>query len=197
MNRENGRLVRFSESPDSWCAFSWSISHKKTATLLGVSNQRRGTVGENQQWQKGIVVDWGLFRKITQLLQHRWQKWMLILKTQFPQKLSDVTFTNLTSTVGLQLLNLWLLKAMLRCVNDDVTTIKPGHETSGNARVTWPDESSFTLFPASGRVYVWRTPRKPTTVKNGEGSVMVWADRWSHYYISWPNYCKGVLGQVG
>jgi hypothetical protein len=28
------------------------------------------------------------------------------------------------------------------------------------ARVIWSDESSFTLFPTSGRVYVWRTPKE-------------------------------------
>jgi hypothetical protein len=38
-----------------------------------------------------------------------------LLKVLFLQKLSDVSFTNPTSTVGLQLLNLWLLKIMLRC----------------------------------------------------------------------------------
>jgi hypothetical protein len=71
--------------------------------------------------------------------------------------LSDVGFTNATSTAGLQLLNLWLLKVMLRCVNDGVTPIKPGHQTTGNACVIWSDESSFTLFPTSCRVYVLRT----------------------------------------
>jgi hypothetical protein len=64
------------------------------------------------------------------------------------------------STVGLQLLNLWLLTVMVRCVSDGVTTIKPGHQTTGNARVIWSDEFSFTLFPTSGRAYVWRTPKE-------------------------------------
>jgi hypothetical protein len=58
------------------------------------------------------------------------------------------------------LLNLWLLKAMLRCVNGCVTTIKIGHQTTENTRVIWSDESSFTLLPASGRVYVSRTPKE-------------------------------------
>jgi hypothetical protein len=49
---------------------------------------------------------------------------------------------------------------MLRCVNDGVTTIIPGHETTGNASVIWSDESSVTLFPTAGRVYVWRTPKE-------------------------------------
>jgi hypothetical protein len=75
-----------------------------------------------EYWQKEIVVHWeGLFRKITELLQHRLQQnWILILKTPFPQKISDVSFTNPTFTVRLQLLNVWLLKVMLRCVKDCV-----------------------------------------------------------------------------
>lgn len=47
--------------------------------------------------------------------------------------------------------------------------------------VIWSDESSFTLFPANGRVYVWRTPAEAyhvgclrPTVKHGGGSVMIW-----------------------
>jgi hypothetical protein len=71
---------------------------------------------------------------------------------------------------------------MLRCVNDVVMTIKSGHQTTGNALVIWLDESSFTLFHTSGRVYVWRTPKEASnpeclvpTVKHGGGSVMVWA----------------------
>jgi hypothetical protein len=49
--------------------------------------------------------------------------------------------------------------------------------------VIWPDESSLTLFPTSGRVYVWRMPKDaynpeclvPTVKHGGGGSVMVWA----------------------
>jgi hypothetical protein len=70
---------------------------------------------------------------------------------------------------------------MLRCVNDGVTTIKPGHQATGKAHVISSDESSFTLFPTSGRVYVWRTPKeaynpecRAPTVKHWGGSVMVW-----------------------
>jgi hypothetical protein len=50
--------------------------------------------------------------------------WVFILKTLFPQKLS-ISFTNPTSTGGLQLLNLW-------CLNSGVMTIKPGYQTTGN-----------------------------------------------------------------
>jgi hypothetical protein len=49
---------------------------------------------------------------------------------------------------------------MLRCVNDGVMTVKPGHQTTGNIRVIWSYELSFTLFPTSGRGYVLRTPKE-------------------------------------
>jgi hypothetical protein len=49
---------------------------------------------------------------------------------------------------------------MLRCVNNDVRTIKPGNQTTGNMAMIWSDKSSFTLFPTSGRVYVWETPKE-------------------------------------
>jgi hypothetical protein len=84
--------------------------------------------------------------------------------------------------VGLQLLNLWLLKVMLRCLNNGVRTIKLGCQTTGNTHVIWSDESSFTLFPTSGRVYVWRLPQEAYSpeclvpaVNHGGDSVMVWA----------------------
>jgi hypothetical protein len=55
--------------------------------------------------------------------------------------------------------------------------------TSDNWKCTiWSDESSFTLFPTSRRVYVWKMPKDAynpeclvPTMKHGKGSVMVWA----------------------
>ncbi|GFX79330.1 transposable element Tcb1 transposase [Trichonephila clavipes] len=48
-------------------------------------------------------------------------------------------------------------------------------------QVIWSDESTFTLFQTTGRVYVWRTPKEAfalecivRTVKHGGGSLMVW-----------------------
>jgi hypothetical protein len=43
---------------------------------------------------------------------------------------------------------------------DGVTTRKPEHQTIKNARVMWSDESSYTLFPISGRIYVCKTPKE-------------------------------------
>ena len=46
----------------------------------------------------------------------------------------------------------------------------------------WSDDSSFTLFPTSVRVHVWRTPNEANNpehlvpnVKHGGGSVMICA----------------------
>jgi hypothetical protein len=61
-------------------------------------------------------------------------------------------------------------------------TIKPGQQITRNVRMILSDESSFTLFPTSGRVYSWRTPKEAyspeclvPTVKEWGGPVLVWA----------------------
>jgi hypothetical protein len=43
--------------------------------------------------------------------------------------------------------------------------------------VIWSNESSFTLFPTSGRVYTWRTPKEAYNLEFlfPTGSAMVWA----------------------
>jgi hypothetical protein len=60
-----------------------------------------------------------------------------------------------------------------------ITTLKPGHQATGNMRVIWSDESFFMLFPIS---YVWRTPNEAynlecpvPTVKQRGVCGMVWA----------------------
>jgi hypothetical protein len=80
-------------------------------------------------------------------------------------KLSDMS-----CTVRLQLLSLWLLKVIFRYVNNGVMTIKPGHQTTGNARVIWSDEPSITLFSTSGRVYVENTQGSLQSGTSGSNS---------------------------
>ena len=50
--------------------------------------------------------------------------------------------------------------------------------------MVWFDESSFTLFPTNGPVYVWRTSKEACnvnclllTVKLGGGSIMIWVTK--------------------
>jgi hypothetical protein len=61
-----------------------------------------------------------------------------------------------------------------------VSRPEPGHQTTGNERMIWSDESSFTVFRTSGSVYVWETPKDAYNpehivpqVKHGGGTVMV------------------------
>jgi hypothetical protein len=59
-------------------------------------------------------------------------------------------------------------------------TVKPGHQTTGNAHIILSEELSFMLFPTSGRVYIWRTPKEAYNleclvprVKHEGGYVMI------------------------
>jgi hypothetical protein len=61
-------------------------------------------------------------------------------------------------------------------------TIKPGHQTSGNAQMIWSNELSFMVHPTRGRVYIWRTAKEAynmeclvPTVKHGGSPAMIWA----------------------
>jgi hypothetical protein len=151
--------------------------------IMGRQHPRRGIEGESQRWLKEIVV-YGvrLFRKITEQLQHRWQqKWISILTTLFPKKLSNMSFTNPASTVGLQLLNLWLLKVTLRCVNDGLTTIKPGHQTTWQTeRHVWHGQMSR---PSRCSLHYeefmfGEHPRKPTILN-------AWFHQWNMEEVPW------------
>jgi hypothetical protein len=69
---------------------------------------------------------------------------------------------------------------MLRCIKNGVMIIKPRYQTTGNTYAIWSDEPSFTLFPTSGRVYIWSTSKEAynpeclvPTVKDGGGSFHV------------------------
>jgi hypothetical protein len=154
-------------------------NHKKTTSAKRNSGRKSTLTERNRRTLRTFVSK---YHTTTAVHVAGQQNWILILKALFPQELSDVSFTTPISTVGLQLPNLWLLKVMVRCVSYGVTTIKPGHRTTGNARVIWSDESSFTLFPTVGSVYVWRTPKEAynpeclvAMVKHGGGSVTIWA----------------------
>ena len=138
-------------------------------------------MAENQNKVKRIATHW------------RWQCLKIIDLLRFLQKQSDESFTNRTSTVQLKLLNVWLLKTRLKDEKNGVITKT---WTSDYCKyLTRSDESSFTLFPTSVRVFVWRTPKEAynpecllPTVKHGGGSVTIWAA------ISW--YSPGPLSAL-
>jgi hypothetical protein len=176
--------------------------------IMGRQLQRRGTVGENQHCQRSSCSE-DCFENSQNYCStsELKQNWIFILKTLF--LLSDLNFTKPTSTVELQLLNLWLPKVMLRCVNDGVTTIKPEHLTTGNARhmvrlavlhTVRYIRKSLRLENCQWGLQSWM-PGSNSEARgrscNGFGINNVVQYFWSHYYPSWSNCCTGVVDRLG
>jgi hypothetical protein len=144
---KNWSLCRFFKRSDClWTLFVVSVI--ETATLLSVSistfskvmpaytNHRKTTSGNRNSGLNSTLTERGrrILRRIistnhTTTAAQVTAEVNIHLEDPVSTKtvLCGMSLTNPTSTVGLHLLNLWLLKIMLRCVNDGVTTIKPGH----------------------------------------------------------------------
>jgi hypothetical protein len=98
----------------------------------------------------------------------------------FPQTQSNESVTNPTSTVELQLLNLWLLRATLKGEKDGVFIIKPGHLMTVNTQ--YGQTSRPYVFPnirlglclenAQGN---YNPECLVPTVKHGGGCALIWA----------------------
>jgi hypothetical protein len=121
-----------------------------------------------------------------------------ILETLSPQEFCDKSVTDPTSTIAYAATVKPLM--ITECLQDGVTTIKPGHQKTGNTHVIWSGESSFTVFPASRGVYIWRTPspqclaprlKHETGVLCGSLGSNVVPCRWSHCYPSMAELLQG------
>jgi hypothetical protein len=81
------------------------------------------------------------------------------LKTLLPQQRSDESFISAniqgTATIAKPLVNENSAKGPKRWCDDNKTWTADDWKN-----VIWSDESPFTLFPTSDRVYVWRTPKE-------------------------------------
>jgi transposase len=223
-------LVQFWKGADRWWALvgepvtniatSLVVSRVTVSKVISAyTNHGKTTSAKSNSGRKSTLTErdrayiWGFFsRKITALLQHRWTAAEPKIHLEDPvstktaqRELHKSNFHGRAATA-----EPLITESNAQMRNGGVTTVKPGHQTTGNARVAWPDESSFTLLPTSGRVYVWGTakevynPECPVpAVKHWE--VLWWFGQqyhgtvfcWSHYYPSWPNYCKEERGQVG
>jgi hypothetical protein len=191
----------------------------KTATLLGISRARvskgmwantnhgKTTSERRNSGRKSAFTkrDRRTLRRTVskndRTTQHRWQD----SRTEYSSRRPFFHKNCPTWASQMQLLNLWSLKAMLRCVNDDVTTIiqdiRQLETRVWCGQMSCPsrcslDQEGFTFG---------EHPRKPA-IRNAwfqqwnTGEVLWWLSIvfcWYHYYPSWPNYCKGVRGQVG
>jgi hypothetical protein len=99
---------------------------------------------------------------------------------------------------------------MLRCANDGVMTMKPGHQTTGNARdmVRWVVLQAVPYIRKSllsentqGNLQSWMHGSNSETqgrfCNSSDSNLVVQYSNWSNYDPSLPNYSKGVRGQVG
>jgi hypothetical protein len=153
--------------------------------IMGRQHQPRGTLGENQHWQKVIIVYWeGMFRKITELLQQSWQQnWVSIWKA-----VSTKTFirefhkSNIHGTSAIAKPVITANNAQIRkrwCRHHKNWTISELETLTCYGQLNHPLRCSMHQEDFT---YVWRTPNPEClvlTMKHGEGSVMVWAT------ISW------------
>jgi len=92
------------------------------------------------------------------------------LKTLFPPKQSDQSFTK--AAIAKPLITENNAKRGKRWYDDHKTRMSDDWKY-----VIWSDDSSITLFTTSCWVYVWKMPKEAYNpeVKNGNGSVMIWA----------------------
>jgi hypothetical protein len=150
-------------------AISWGVSR---ATISKVMSAYEDNISKEERWakintdrNKQTVVRWRwLFRTITDLLQQNW----ILLYPEDPVSTKTVRgeLHNPTTIAG-SAANLWLLKVMLRCVNDGVTTTKPGQKTTGNAwhgemvcRSIQQEEFTFGEHPIrSAWLHQWNSKR--------------------------------------
>jgi hypothetical protein len=167
---ENMRLVRFWKRRDRLA----EASVIKTATSLCVSraivskvmsaymNHGKTTAAKRDSGRKSTFTErdrrtFRIVSKIQELLHNRWQQnWIFILKTLFPQKKKKTVRRELhksnthgRAAIAKPLITESNVQMRKRWCNDHKIW------TSDNwkrARVVWSNESSFMLFPTSGRV---------------------------------------------
>jgi hypothetical protein len=156
------------------------VNHGKTSSSKRNSGRKPNLSERNCRTSKRTVS------RNRKLPEQRWQQnSVFILKTPIPQKKVRRDIHKPTihgkAAIAKPLITENNSKWRKRCCDDHKTW------TSDDWKyVIWSDESSFTLYPTSDRIYVWRTPKetyKPEwlvpTVKHEGGSVMIWAAvRW-------------------
>jgi hypothetical protein len=68
----------------------------------------------------------------------------------------------------------------------DHKTLTSDNQTTGNACMIWSGDLSFTLFPTSGRVYIWRRAKEAYN-----------PDAWLAFNSeTWGRFCDGLGGNI-
>jgi hypothetical protein len=146
---------------------------------MGRHYQLRGIVAKPKTKWKGMPFIEKDCLKITELLQQRWKENSIFISKNVSTKTvwQDFHKPNIQCR-GAIAKPLITFNAKRHRLYDDHKTRMSNDWTN----VIWSDKLSFTLFPTSGCVYVWKTPKEAynlecrvPTVKHGSGSIMIWA----------------------
>jgi len=171
---------------------------RRHTQIMGSHQELRGTVAQDPNQVTGVAVRWrGLCIKIMELLQQRWQQnSVFIVKTLFPPKI--------------------VRRELHRSsIHGRAETAKPLITENNGKRIkiwcddheTWTSddwnyiirsgESSFMLFPKSGRVYVRRTLKKAYKSRMPGANCETWSQIcddlrsnivvfcWSYNFFDW------------
>jgi hypothetical protein len=174
-------------------------------------HQWRVTVGENQNWKKEIVAHWdGLLRKITQLLQHKWQQNWIYIHPEDPISTKSVRRELHKSKIH----DMAVIPKPLITESNAQMRRRLCHDRKSWTSDKWKHARDMVRWVVlhdhpyiSKNINVWGAPKEAynseclvPTMKHwrfcvGLGRNIV-AICWSHYWSSWPNYCKGVGSQA-
>jgi len=218
---QNGRLIRFSKRTECWCPFSWSVCNQNGHSLRSIQSSifqgygnihtrhgKTSSAKRNSQKPKLSERDHRTLKRIVSI-NHRSTAAKVIaeldihLEDHFYKK-SDESFTNPTSMVELQLLNLWLLKTVLKGEKDGVMITKPGHLMIGNTQYGQMSHPSCCSWHRVGFIFGHR-PRKPIILNAWFQLWNMEPDPWwfwqqylvfccSCTYSEWSNYCHWLRG---
>jgi hypothetical protein len=191
-NRKMGDLSNLERGQIICAHLAWA-SMTKTATLLGISratvskvllaymNHGKTTAKRSSGWKSALTErDRCTWRRIVSK-NHRTTGAQvtaeLNIHLEDPVSTKTVWCELHKSVVGLQLLNLWLWKVMLRCINDGVTTIKREHWATGNVRdmVIWVILHSVPYIRKS----LFGEHHKKPTIRNA------WFQQWNMGEVLW------------
>ena len=151
--------------------------------IMGRRHKLGGILADNQNYVKGITAHWRVLRlKSTELQQRRWQQNSIFLTWRPCFRKNSQTRTWKSNTHG-------RCAIVKHVINENNAKRRKkwrdDHKTctvDDRKYIIWSEESPVTLFPTSGRVCVWRTPKEAynpeclvPTAKHWGGSVMICA----------------------
>ena len=194
-----GDLSDFSKRKDCWCVFSRSICNQDGHCIRCTQNTSfQGFDGIHRSWEN--IISYGEQRLKTKAKCKGSPFIQTIMSKNHRTIAAKVTpelNIHLEDPVSTKMVRWQLRKSSIHSRAASVKLLITAnsakrqrgqcddHKTwksDDQKYVIWLDESSFTLFPTSGQVNVWKTPKEAyiseclvPNVKYGSRSVMIWA----------------------